>query len=111
MRPSKHGDTAFLADILEACAHILSRVENVGLPRFADNRQLRDSINMQLVIIGEAAKHLSDKTRRRYPNIAWTDIARLRTLLVHRYWHADIIKLWEIVQTDIPLLCATLQGE
>jgi len=111
MRASKTRDQDSLGDILEACAHILGRLENVSLARFADDRTLRDSINMQLAYIGEAAKNLSDKAKQQYPAIEWKDMARLRDLLVQRSWHAEIMKLWELVQTDIPSLYATLQGE
>ena len=104
-------DLTSLGDIQEACAHILNRLEGVSLAKFADDRTLRDSINMQLAYIGEASKSLSDKAKKMYPAIAWRDMARLRDLLVQRSWHAEVMKLWEIVQSDIPVLYSTLQGE
>jgi uncharacterized protein with HEPN domain len=111
MRPSKRGDKAYISDLLEACAHILSYVGSMSLPRFVENRLLRDSVTLQLIIIGEASNKLSDGFKKQHPNMVWKDIVNLRNLLVHKYWQVDVMKLWEIVQDDIPTLYATLSGE
>lgn len=111
MRPSKRGDNAYISDILEACAHILSNMGTISLPEFVGNRLLRDSVTLQLIIIGEASNNLSNDFKTAHPKIVWKDIISLRHLLVHKYWQVDIMKLWEIVQDDIPSLFSTFQGE
>lgn len=104
MRPRKDKDLAFLDDIREACALILERVANKKLPDFVADRGLQDGIGMRLIIIGEASKNLTDSTKHLYPTIQWRDMARLRDLFVHRYWSIDALKMWEIVNEDIPNL-------
>ena len=69
MRPRESGDRAFLDDIKEACALILSRVKNKQLPDFISNSELQDSIVLRLIVIGEASKSLTDTARKRYPSI------------------------------------------
>jgi uncharacterized protein with HEPN domain len=108
MRPSKRSDNAYISDILEACAHILSNVGNMSMPRFVENRLLRDSVTLQLIIIGEASNKLSEGFKEQHPDILWKDIISLRHLLVHKYWQVDIMKLWEIVQDDIPVLYSSM---
>ena len=108
MRPSESGDRAFLDDIKEACALILSRVKNKQLPDFISNSELQDSIALRLIVIGEASKSLTDTARERYPSIQWKDIIRLRDLAVHHYWKVDALKIWEIIQEDIPQLLEIL---
>jgi uncharacterized protein with HEPN domain len=108
MRPRESGDWAFLDDIKEACALILSRVKNKQLPDFISNSELQDSIVLRLIVIGEASKSLTDTARKRYPSIQWKDIIRLRDLAVHHYWKVDALKIWEIIQEDIPQLLEIL---
>jgi uncharacterized protein with HEPN domain len=108
MRPRESGDRAFLDDIKEACALILSRVKNKQLPDFISNSELQDSIVLRLIVIGEASKSLTDTARKRYPSIQWKDMIRLRDLAVHHYWKVDALKIWEILQEDIPQLLKIL---
>jgi uncharacterized protein with HEPN domain len=108
MRPRESGDRAFLDDIKEACALIQSRVKNKQLPDFISNSELQDSIVLRLIVIGEASKSLTDTARKRYPSIQWKDIIRLRDLAVHHYWKVDALKIWEIIQEDIPQLLEIL---
>jgi uncharacterized protein with HEPN domain len=108
MRPRESGDRAFLDDIKEACALILSRVKNKQLPDFISNSELQDSIVLRLIVIGEASNSLTDTARKRYPSIQWKDMIRLRDLAVHHYWKVDALKIWEIIQQDIPQLLEIL---
>ena len=108
MRPRESGDRAFLDDIKEACALILSRVKNKQMPDFISNSELQDSIVLRLIVIGEASNSLTDTARKRYPSIQWKDIIRLRDLAVHHYWKVDALKIWEIIQQDIPQLLEIL---
>lgn len=36
-------------------------------------------------IMGEAAKRLSNETREGHPEVPWTNFARFRDVLIHRY--------------------------
>jgi uncharacterized protein with HEPN domain len=108
MRPRDSGDAAFLDDIRESCALIAARLRKKQLPDFVSDAELQDSVVLRLIVIGEACKNLSDKTRRRYPDVEWKDMSRLRDLAVHHYWKTDAMRIWEIVQEDVPLLLARL---
>jgi uncharacterized protein with HEPN domain len=108
MRPRESGDAAFLDDIREACALIVSRLRKRKLPDFISNTELQDSVVLRLIVIGEACKNLSEAARKRYPDVQWKDMARLRNLAVHHDWKMDALKIWEIAQEDVPLLLTTL---
>jgi uncharacterized protein with HEPN domain len=83
-------------------------VKNKQLPDFISNSELQDSIVLRLIVIGEASNSLTDTARKRYPSIQWKDIIRLRDLAVHHYWKVDALKIWEIIQQDIPQLLEIL---
>lgn len=108
MRPREEGDAAYLDDILTSCSLIVSRVESRLLPDFVSNLELQDSILHRLIIIGEASKKVSEHTKKKFPELDWRDIARLRDLSVHRYWKIDALKIWKIVQEDVPQLLEIL---
>ena len=108
MRPRESSDAAFLDDIREACALIVSRLRKKQLPDFVSNTELQDSVALRLIVIGEASKNLSETARKRYPDVQWKDMSRLRDLAVHHYWKIDALKIWEIVQEDVPFLLSRL---
>ena len=108
MQPRKIGDLAFLDDIREACAIILARTKDKQLPDFIEDTGLQDSIVLRLIIIGEASKNLSEAARKNYPSITWKDMIRLRDMAVRHYWKVEPLKIWNIVQDDIPNLLEIL---
>jgi uncharacterized protein with HEPN domain len=108
MRPRESGDAAFLDDIREACALIVSRLRKKQLPDFVSDTELQDSVVLRLIVIGEACKNVSERTRRRYPDVQWKDMSRLRDLAVHHYWKIDPVRIWEIVREDVPFLLSRL---
>jgi uncharacterized protein with HEPN domain len=63
---------------------------------------------LRLIVIGEASKNLSETTRKRYPDVQWKDMSRLRDLAVHHYWKMDVLKIWEIAHEDVPFLLSRL---
>jgi uncharacterized protein with HEPN domain len=62
-----------------------------------------------LEILGEAARAVSDRTRDRYPTIAWRQITGTRDRLIHGYQAVDLDIVWAIVKTDLPALIAEVE--
>lgn len=58
----------------------------------------------QIEIIGEAARYITEDTRKKFPDIEWKEIAGLRNILVHEYFGIDTDLIWQIVTIDIPEL-------
>ena len=108
MRRHSDNDPACLDDIREACALIMSRATGVKLPNFVSNLGLQDSIAMRLIVIGESASKLTDKTHSRYPDIKWREMSDLRNIIVHDYGKVDPLKIWKIIQDDVPRLLEIL---
>lgn len=62
---------------------------------------VRDAILYNLVIIGEAVKHVGDTTREEAPDIPWRRIAGLRDLLTHEYFRIELGAIQKIVERDL----------
>ena len=64
----------------------------------------QDAIIRKLEIIGEAVKHLSDRTKQRRPEIPWKQIAGMRDRLTHDYFGVDLTLVWVVVEQEVPTL-------
>ena len=68
---------------------------------------LRDEIAQSAVaysisVKGEAVKRLSPEFQQQHPEVNWSDIAKMRDLLVHAYHLVDWNVVWDTVTTSIP---------
>jgi len=55
-------------------------------------------------IMGEASKHLSNEFRKKYSDIPWSDIAKMRDKAIHDYLGVNYDIVWGVVQKDLPEL-------
>ena len=94
----------YVEDIWESIAAIDEYTRGVSRSEFEDNRQLQDAVARRLETIGEAAKHLPDDFRLRYPEMPWKQIAGLRDVLIHEYFNVRIMRVWLVVANDLPAL-------
>lgn len=61
-----------------------------------------------LIVIGEAVKHIPKDVRYRYPQVQWREIAGFRDIAVHEYFGIDEDILWDIIHNEIPALNARM---
>ncbi len=89
-----------LDDLAEAIRRIRSIAADAAVDPVAE-AIARDAILYNLVIIGEAVKHLDEDTRARAPRIPWRRIAGLRDLLAHEYFRIEMDQIRKIVDRDL----------
>ena len=75
-----------VAHIVEACEQASSFVAGKTRDDLEHDRMLQLALVKLVEIIGEAAKAVSDDTRRRYPEVPWSLAARTRDRLTHHYF-------------------------
>ena len=61
-------------------------------------------------VLGEAASHVSDELKAAHPEVAWREIAGIRVILAHAYFHIDRDILADVIHDEIPGLRSTLQA-
>lgn len=102
-------DDATILDMLNAAARIIDFKGNLDKAAFMDDPKTQSAILHQLLIIGEAAKRLSEEFRRKHDTIPWTLMAGMRDKLIHEYDAADLDEVWNTVDADIPRLIEWLK--
>jgi uncharacterized protein with HEPN domain len=101
-------DEQRIDDILDAASQVTALAEE-GKEAWDADRVRQLAVERLLEIIGESARALSDEARARYPEIPWSDVIGLRTVLAHHYHRVDPDQVWTIATKAVPALVAQLR--
>lgn len=102
-------DMAYLLDILLYARDALDFTTGIDKATFLSDRKSQLAVIRCLEVMGEAAKRLSPDVQKTYPDIPWSQIAKMRDLLIHAYDRVDLDEVWNTVQNDIPTLISALE--
>jgi uncharacterized protein with HEPN domain len=103
----QHRTLKTLEDIRDAAVFIREVTARESLESYADNRLLRQGVERNFEIVGEAIRRLRDHS----PEVArqLTDHARIigfRNILIHGYDLVDDALVWDTIQHHLPTLLA-----
>lgn len=98
-----------LRDILDAVAEINGFTEGMDFDTFRGDQKTLRAVEMNFIIIGEAAASVPDEIEKRHPEIPWNLMRGMRNRLVHAYFAVDDQIMWDTLQTDLPGLVRSLQ--
>jgi uncharacterized protein with HEPN domain len=59
-----------------------------------------DALLYEIVVLGEAARRLSPEVRAAYPDIPWSEIIGMGSVITHGYDQIDDDELWEVIERD-----------
>ena len=69
-----------------------------------DDRRTYLAVVRCLEIIGEAARQMPKSFKEKHPEFPWRETMSLRNVIAHEYFGLDIDIIWDVIQTQIPLL-------
>jgi len=75
-----------------------------SLAEFLSNELVQAAVIRCVEVIGEAARQVSDNTRRRAPEILWSLIIGMRNILAHDYGAVDFERVYSVVTDHLPEL-------
>lgn len=108
--PLEHRDMARLWDMLDAARAVMQFTQGLKFEDFLGNRMLRNAVERNLEIIGEAARGVSQDFRTEYADIPWKSIIALRNVLIHEYGEIRYERLWALCKDQLTLLIKQLEG-
>lgn len=99
----------YLEDMLDSATWGSAIACGQPLERFYTDRMFRDSVVLNLEIIGEAAKHIPTALQLRHAEVDWRRIAGLRDRVAHEYFGLHMETLKDTVDAHIAPLIQQLQ--
>jgi uncharacterized protein with HEPN domain len=96
-------------DILEAIAEIQRFTRGMDYPTFAADEKTIRAVEMNFIIIGEAASQIPEEIEEKYADIPWNLMRAMRNRIVHVYFRIDEKLMWETIQNDLPPLIPRLE--
>ena len=98
-----------IRDILDAIAEIQKFTYGMDFEAFrVDDKTIR-SVEMNFIIIGEAANQIPEEIEEKYSQIPWSLMRAMRNRIVHVYFQVDERLMWDTVQNDLPPLIPELK--
>ena len=88
----------FLQDIQNSVEKIFKYTKNINYEEFVANDMIKDAVERNFEIIGEAVKNLPENFRNRYPHIPFKQIAGMRDKLIHDYFGVDYEIVWKTIK-------------
>jgi len=96
----------YLEDILEAIEKTERYTQDMTIQQLGGNSMVLDAVLHNLEIIGEAAKHIPDELKSKYPAAEWRKITGLRDIVAHEYFGISLEIVWDILKNKLPGLRA-----
>jgi uncharacterized protein with HEPN domain len=106
--PPDERDMSYLWDMRKYALEIVEIIQDVPHSKFVADRTLRYAIERLLLIVGEAANHISKELREAHPEIAWAQIIGLRNILAHEYGEVKTDMIYLAATKSVPALLEDL---
>ncbi len=92
----------YLRDIVESAGFVAQFLDAVDRDEFERSELIRSAVAQKLLLIGEAAAHVSGEIRARHAGIPWAKIVGFRNILIHSYFGVDWDAVWLVAAEEAP---------
>jgi uncharacterized protein with HEPN domain len=106
--PLEKRELSYLWDMRNAASEIHEFMHGVKFSQFENDKVMRYATERLLLIIGEAANHLSPQFRKKHPEIAWAVFVQFRNILAHEYGESLLTRVWLAATESAPQLLEAL---
>ena len=108
MQPDKQ-DLTYLWDMCEAAKEIIAFVKGIKFDKFVQKRMIRYAVERQLLVIGEAANHVSSEFQEAHPEIYWRQMVAMRNVLAYEYGEIKVDRVYAAASVGVPELLKVLK--
>jgi uncharacterized protein with HEPN domain len=106
---SRRGWQNRVRDILDAIAEIQKFTRGMDYESFKNDIKAVRAVEMNFIIIGEAANQIPEDIEEKYTRIPWSLMRAMRNRIVHAYFEVDEKLMWDTIQNDLPPLIPELE--
>ncbi|MFH0859081.1 MAG: DUF86 domain-containing protein [Patescibacteria group bacterium] len=92
----------YVEDIIGAINDVAGFIKDIEYDDFKNNKKTVYAVIKAVEIIGEASKNIPDRIKEHYPKVPWKEMAGMRDKMTHEYFGANLQRVWETAQKDIP---------
>ena len=96
-------------DILDAIGEVQKFTRGMDYKTFKDDIKAIRAVEMNFIIIGEAANQIPEEIEEKYTTIPWSLMRAMRNRIVHAYFEVDERLMWDTTQNDLPPLVPELE--
>lgn len=97
-----------LRDIFDAVQKIERYTRGMTREAFAADDRTIDAVVRNLIVLGEASRHIPPAVETRHPGVPWDKMRGIRNV-VHEYFGVDAEILWQTARDDLPPLLPLLE--
>lgn len=101
-------DRLRLQHMLDACDAVTEFMAGRTEEDLITDKMLVSAVTRQIEIIGEAANMVTTELRDAHPEVPWKQIIGMRHKIIHEYFAVQTDTVWDVVQSDVPVLRAQL---
>lgn len=98
----------FIKDIIDCMGKIEEFVGNMELKDFVKDDKTNSAVVRKLEIIGEATKNLPESLRRKYKELPWIEMSKMRDKIIHFYFGVDYEIVWKVIKERLPQIKSEL---
>ena len=98
-----------IRDILDAITEIQTFTRGMSYEDFREDDKAVRAVEMNFIIIGEAANQIPEEIEEKYTTIPWGLMRAMRNRIVHVYFRVDEKLMWDTIQNDLPPLIPELE--
>ena len=92
----------FLVDIKNSLDKIFKYTDGIDFEKFISSDIVKDAVERNFEIMGEAVKNLTNDFKCNYPHIPFRQIAGMRDKLIHDYFGIDYEIVWKTIKDKLP---------
>ena len=101
-------DRVYCEQILDSIGKIQRFVNGIDKDVFLNDQKTQSAVIMQLALIGELAKRVSEETKTAIA-VPWKEIAGFRDRAIHDYYQIDLGIAWDTITLDLEPLADAQQ--
>ncbi len=97
-------DIVRLTDMLNAAKDARVFFGEMAWDDFLENAIIQSACIYKIIIIGEAARQISQEFKAAHPEMNWQLINGMRNKIIHEYGSVNLLIVWDVLQNRLPEL-------